>query len=70
MGNSHREAIPSYCKWTPCTVSEKNWNTKEDKGKPMMHVLYVLRWRKGTCQDEAMSNSEEIKHVAIQVMLG
>ena len=26
----------------PCIVSEKNWNTKEDKDKFMMRVLYVL----------------------------
>ena len=25
-----------------CVVSEKNWNTKEGKGKFMMSVLYVL----------------------------
>ena len=46
MGNSHREATSSYCKLTPCIVSEKNWNTKEDKGKPMMRALYVLRLAK------------------------
>jgi len=43
-----REAIPCY--WnrelTPTVVSEKNWNTKENKGKSMMHSLYVLRLAK------------------------
>ena len=25
-----------------CVMSEKNWSTKEDKGKSMEHVLYIL----------------------------
>ena len=29
-------------------VNKKNWNTKEDKGKFMTHVLHVLRLAK-TC---------------------
>ena len=37
-----REAILCYRKSTPCVVSEKNWNTKEDKGKSLMHALYIL----------------------------
>jgi len=28
--------------WHLSIVSEKNWNTKEDKGKSMMHALYAL----------------------------
>ena len=31
-----------YRELTPCVVREKYWNTKEDKGKSMMCVLYVL----------------------------
>ena len=37
-----REAISLYRKSTPCVVSEKNWNTKEDKGRSMIHTLYIL----------------------------
>ena len=37
-----REAISCYCELTPSIVSKNNWNTKEDKGKSMMHVLYIL----------------------------
>jgi len=37
------EAISRYCKLTPCIVCEKNWNTKEDKGKSMIHVFYILQ---------------------------
>ena len=43
---SHREAIPHYCELTPCVVSEKNWDTKEDKNKSMMHALYTLQLAK------------------------
>ena len=35
-----------HCASTPCVVSEKHWNTREDKGKSMMCVLYVLRLAK------------------------
>jgi len=34
--HSLRKAVLCYCKSTPCVVSKKNWNTKEDKGKSMM----------------------------------
>ena len=27
-------------------VSKKKWDTKEDKGEPMMRTLYVLRYAK------------------------
>ena len=37
-----REAISCYCELKPSVVSEKNWNTKEDKGKSMMHAMYIL----------------------------
>ena len=41
--HSHRETASCYHELIPCIVSEKNWNTKEDKGKSMKCVLYVLR---------------------------
>ena len=34
-----RKAILRYHESTPSVVSEKKWNTKEDKGKSMMHAL-------------------------------
>ena len=40
--HNRREAISQYHELTLCVVSEKNWDTKEDKGKSMMCVLYVL----------------------------
>ena len=44
--HSHREATSRYCKSTSCVVSEKNWNTKDDKGKSMVRALYVLQLAK------------------------
>ena len=34
-----------------CIVSEEDWNTKEDKGKSMMHVYIVC------CQNQACMSS-------------
>ena len=42
----HKEATSCYHESTPCVVSEKDWNTKENKDKSMMHVLYVLQLAK------------------------
>ena len=36
----------SYRKSTPLAIGEKQWDTKEDKGKPMMRSLYILRYAK------------------------
>jgi len=47
---------------TTCIVSEKNWNTKEEKSKSTMHVLY---WQKGTSWDEVMLSSTKIKPVTL-----
>ena len=35
-----------YHKSTPCAVSKKKWDTKEDKGKSMMCTLYILQYAK------------------------
>ena len=44
--------------------AKKKWDTKEDKGKSMMHALYVqgvyCGTPKGMSRDEVMSNSEQI----------
>ena len=64
----HREATSRYHKLIPFIVSKTKWNTKKDKGKSEMHLLYVYDWRKGTSQEKAMSNSEEIKPVAICIV--
>ena len=48
--HNHREAISHYHELAPCVLSEKNWNTKEDKGKSMIHVLYVLQLAKKQLQ--------------------
>jgi len=37
-----RQAILHYHESIPSFVSEKIWNTKEDKGKSMIHALYIL----------------------------
>ena len=39
--HSNRKAVSRYHQSTPCFVSEKNWNTREDKGK---RVLYDCSW--------------------------
>jgi len=46
--HSLREAISCYRESTPSFVSEKNWNIKEDKGKSMIHALYML-WLAKRC---------------------
>ena len=66
--HSHREAILYYHKLTPSIVNEKNWNTKEDKSKTMMHVLYVLRLAKRHVSEQSnidKKNSEKIKPIAL-----
>ena len=40
----------------------------EDKGKSMMHAVYILRYAKGTSQTAVMSNSEKNKPVALTVI--
>ena len=44
----HTVGKPCLCyrKLTPWAVSEKKWDTKEVKGKSMMHALYVLQYAK------------------------
>ena len=42
--------------------------TQKDKGKSMMHVFYILQLAKGASRDEATSNSEEIKPVALSIV--
>ena len=45
--HSLREAMSRYDKSAPCIVSKKNWNTKEDKDKKMMHafiLMVTLKW--------------------------
>ena len=42
-------------------VSKDEWNTKEDTGKSMKNVLYVV-WAEGT------SNNEKNKHVALGII--
>ena len=54
-------------------VSEKNWNTKEDKGKTMMHVLYVLRLAKRhfSRQSNVKQWRNQVRsHIHCWVMLG
>ena len=40
------EATSCYHRSTPCIVSEKNWNTKEDKCKSMISALHILQLAK------------------------
>ena len=53
-----------YREFTFCVVSKKNWGAKEDNGKFMMHVLYILWLTKRHISDEATPNNEEVKPVA------
>ena len=71
MDNFHYEGKPSRttAKSTPFTVSEDEWDTKEDTGKSMKNALYVPRGMpKGTSCAEVMSNSEKIKPIALAVI--
>ena len=52
----------------PFAVSKDEWNTKEDSGKFKKNALYVLRYAKRH-QAEAMSNSENIKPIALAVIV-
>ena len=52
-------------------VSKDEWDTKEDTGKSMKNVLYVLRYAKRHRlgqSAEVTSNSEKIKPVALAVI--
>ena len=54
-----REAIVlCFNESTHWIVSKKKWDTKEDKGK---HTLYVLWYAKGTSWNETMLTSEKKK---------
>ena len=48
MNDFHYEGKPSHAaaKPTPFAVSKDEWDTKEDTGKPMKNVLYVLWYAK------------------------
>ena len=43
---------------------QKNWNTKEDKGKSLMCTY--CSWQKA--HHEVMSSSEEVKYVALSIV--
>ena len=58
--HSHREATTCYHELTPCVVSKKN--TKKDKDKSMMCVLYVYTVGKRANLKKKTSNSEEINY--------
>ena len=62
--DSDSEAILRYCKLTPCVTNIKCWNTKEDKGKSMIHALYTAVDEK----DEATLSSEEIKPIPLFIV--
>ena len=53
-----------------CATANRHFgnSAKEDKGKSMMHALYVLRYTKGMSQDEATSNSDKIKPITLAVI--
>ena len=57
------------CINTSTVVKKGNRDTKEDKGKSMMHALYnYCGWRKGTSQAKAMSNGEKNQPVAVAIV--
>ena len=68
MGNNHNNYHHIHCKLTSCIVSIKNWDTKEDKGKSMMHVLYVLQLAKRHILGQSGMNSEKIKPVPLCIV--
>jgi len=54
-------------KSTLFTVSNDEWNTKEDSGKSLKNVLDILRYAKGTSRAKTMSNSEKVKPIALAI---
>ena len=52
-------------KSTLFAVRKDEWDTKEDTGKYMKNVLYVLWYAK---RAEATSNSEKIKPIALAII--
>ena len=50
-----------------CTVSKKNWNTKENKGKSMMHVR-IVHIAVGEKTHFGTNNVEEINPVALSIV--
>jgi len=63
-----REAILWYCISTPCIVSKKEWNTKEEKGKPMMHAFYALLLAKWHGSGQIDVEQCKIKPVALSIV--
>ena len=56
-------------KSTPCTVSEKKWDTIEGNGRFMVHALYVLWYpQKAPAQMKLCLNSEKIKPVTLVIV--
>ena len=53
---------PSANQHLALSASKDKWDTKEDKGKSIMHVLWYA------CQAEATSSSEKIKLAALAVI--
>jgi len=56
-------------KLTHFAVSKDKWKTKEDTGKSINNVLYVLQYAKGTSWAEVMSKGEEIESVSLSNFL-
>ena len=40
--NYDKEVTLCYCKFTPCVVSKKNWNSKKDKGSTMILEMKLM----------------------------
>ena len=67
--NSHRDKYGQFryerkssraiAKSTLFAISKDEWDTKEDTGKSMKNVLYILWYAKGTCRAKAMLNSKK-----------
>ena len=66
--HSLKEAIPRYHKLTPSVVITNNWNTNEDKGKFMMHVLYIVQLVKRHILGKSNIEQWKFKPVALYIV--
>ena len=64
----HGNHTSRYHESTPWTVSKKKWDTKVDKGKSMMHTLYVLWYAKRHVSGQSDIEQRKIKHIALAII--
>jgi len=61
---SQREVLKS----TPCAVSEKTWNIKENKGKSIIRILYLLQLMIRYVLGQSNINQRKINPIALSIV--